>query len=784
MVSSFEQSRLGRQIRQIATVGSSVPRQCGIATFTDDLTLALLIADSDVHVDSIAMNDRNDYTYSDRVAYEISDRDPLAYRHAADFINRYGYDVVSIQHEYGIFGGDGGSYLLGLVREVRMPVVTTLHTVLKEPTPSQKHVMDELLQLSERVVVMSQKAVGYLKEVHDVSADKIDHIPHGIPEILTGSGDNFRAQLQIDGPMILTFGLLSPDKGIQHVIQAMPKIVEQHPGATYVVVGATHPQIRAQYGEAYRESLLKLAIDLGVAGNIRFLDRFVTREELAGYLGAMDIYITPYLNPKQITSGTLAYAIGAGKAVISTPYTYAEELLADGRGVLVPFQDCDAISDAVLKLQNEPKMRLEMGKKAADFGRQMLWPEVAKSYLNSFARAKADSAGRLKVVVQRPVSFKAKLPYARLDHLFDLSDDTGIFQHATFTVPNRAEGYCVDDNARALLLTSYLEGPRHLPADVSLLQNRYLSFVLDAYNTNTGRFRNFMSYGRNWLEEGGSEDSQGRSLWALGAMVNRCRDPGRRDLAKSLFDEAAPTLLETSSLRTWAYVILAAEEYLKQHPLHSEVKSLMKTMATRLKDQFENQRSSEWPWFEQSLSYANARIPQAMILAGTRLKDGSGITIGLESLSWLMKIQTSPDGYFAPIGSNCFYVRHKERCFFDQQPVEAAATISACLAAARVSSNPIWTSEAQRTFRWFLGENMLQQPLYDERTGGCYDGLHSDRVNRNQGAESTLSFHCALAELNDDTSVTAESAATTGFAKVMIDSAGESMVNRSGAKIL
>jgi glycosyltransferase involved in cell wall biosynthesis len=727
-----------------------VPRKCGIATFTADLAGALSDLDPTLDIDSIAVSDSDEYVYPERVCCEIAEGDRLSYGLAADYINRYGYDLLSIQHEYGIFGGEAGSYLMNLVRQANMPIVTTLHTVLREPSPEQRLVMDELLQFSERVVVMSQKAVGFLKDVHGVPHDKIDLIPHGIPNIPISAGQELRKELNITGPMILTFGLLSPDKGIQYVIEAMPKIVREHPGATYIVVGATHPNVRASAGEVYREGLAGLAKDLGVESNVRFLDRFVTSEELVQYLAAMDIYVTPYLNPHQITSGTLAYSIGAGKAVISTPYWYAEELLADGRGVLVPFRDSEAIADAVLSIQRSPEVRQQMGRKAAEYGRKMLWPDVAKRYLATFARAKFDSAARLRELVQVPLTADHSvdvMPELKLDHLFDLSDDTGILQHASFTVPVRAEGYCVDDNARALLLTALLDQEAPLPRDVALLQSRYLGFVTDAYNPATGRFRNFLSYRREWLEESGSEDSQGRSLWALGAIANRCRDRNRREVAKALFELAVPEILETTSPRTWAYGVLAADEYLVSFPHQSAVHAFKETLAGRILRLFETNQGEDWPWCEQSLSYANARIPQALIVAGEGSVSHAMVEKGLESLTWLMGVQTAADGVFAPIGTNGFLVRDGERAEFDQQPVEAAASVSACLSAHRVTGSLLWIEEARRAFRWFLGDNQLGQPLYDRTTGGCHDGLHSKRVNGNQGAESTLSYLCAFVEM-------------------------------------
>ncbi len=690
------------------------------------------------------MNDRDDYLYSDKVCCQINDKDYSSYQSAARYINSGNYDVLSVQHEYGIFGGEAGSYLMALVREVNIPIVTTLHTVLSAPSPAQKAVLDELLQLSERVIVMSEKAVSLLEEVHSVPPEKVDLIPHGIPVVSEIEGAKFRESLGIDGAMILTFGLLSPDKGIQYAIEAMPKIVAEHPSATYVIVGATHPHVRASSGEAYRESLQALAEELGVTQNIRFVDRFVDLEELVLYLGAMDYYVTPYLNPHQITSGTLAYSVGAGKVVISTPYWYAEEILADGRGRLVPFRDANAIADTIIAIEGNAELKAEMGRSAAEFGKHMHWPEVGKMYLKCFERAKKDNAERLPFLSE---SRRDVFPALKLQHLFALSDDTGIVQHATFNVPNRAEGYCVDDNARALLLTAFLEDDKPLSEDMSLLQSRYLSFVLDAYNPANGRFRNFMSYQRQWLEEEGSEDSHGRSLWALGAMVGRSQNRGRRDVAKELFKSGMEAMYKTRSLRTWAYGVLGADEYLQGYPLANEVQAFGETMAERILQEYKANESASWPWFEQKLAYANARLPQALFLISDRVNNVEMLSAGVRSLSWLMGLQHDDNGVFLPIATPGLNSDSENRSLFDQQPIEAWSSMSACISAHRVTGNPFWLGEAHRAFRWFLGGNLLKQPLYDQMTGGCHDGLHSNRVNQNQGAESTLSFLCALVEL-------------------------------------
>ncbi len=725
---------------------------CGIATFSADLLAAISGADPELKVTTVAMSDRSDYNYPAQVSYEIAETNATAYGPAADFINRKGCEVLSVQHEYGIFGGDAGEDLLQLVRRAKMPIVTTMHTVLRTPDADQRRVTSELLQLSERVVVMTQRAVSYLEENYDIPAHKVDVIPHGIPKIEPDSGKALREKLGIPGPMILTFGLLSPDKGIQYVIEAMPEILAQCPGATYVVVGATHPNIRASNGESYRRSLMLRARELGVEDNVRFVDRFVTAEELIEYLGAMDIYITPYLNAQQITSGTLAYAVGAGKAVISTPYVYAEELLAEGRGVLVPFRDFAAIAREIIDIERVPARREEMIRCAAKFGKEMLWPAVGKRYLESFHRATSESRERMRVLVQKPTSpaqTLSALPELRFEQLGNLTDCTGILQHATYNVPNRAEGYCVDDNARALLLTAYLESAKQLTSPMASAQARYLGFLMDAYNPENGRFRNFMSYQRNWLEDAGSEDSHARSLWALGAVACRTRDRGLKQISKDLFEQGMGAVRGMTSPRTWAYTAIGAHEYLAAYPTDEDVFALKTEMESRLMRQYgysqEVAGSMEWPWFEQSLTYANARLSQALILS----QRPDVQRIGLQTLSWLMKVQTGPNGVFAPIGSNGFFERDGARSWFDQQPVEVAGAVSACLSALKVTGDHSWLIEAHRAFSWFCGDNMLSQPVYDRTTGGCHDGIHEDRINRNQGAESTLSFLCALAELRN-----------------------------------
>jgi glycosyltransferase involved in cell wall biosynthesis len=741
-----------RNIRRIAVLGNHLPRQCGIATFTTDLAAAIAGVGPDLDCFVLAMNDgRHQHAYPSRVRFELTDSDARAYTRAADFLNLNAVDVLSVQHEYGIFGGKAGSHLLPLLRELRMPIITTLHTILPAPNLHQRRVMDEITALSDRLVVMTAGGAKLLNEVHGVDPDKIDVIPHGIPNVPYAGSKN---RLGVEGrPVILTFGLLSPDKGIEGVIDALPGILAQFPDVVYIVLGATHPHIVEREGETYRLMLEDRAKRLGVDGNVIFHNRFVSQAELSEFLAAADIYITPYLNPEQITSGTLAYALGAGKAVISTPYAYALDLLAEDRGILVPFRDSSAIAAEVAGLLEDPDKRLGYRNRAAQHGRAMLWPSVAHSYLRTFERARTEHASRMRTefrastLATRP----AELPHVNLDHVEMMTDSTGMLQHANFNVPRYDEGYCVDDNARALLLMTLIEeAGAEDPHIVRTLASRYLAFVSDAFHAPLGRFRNFMSYSRLWLEQQGSEDSHGRALWALGTVVGRSSDPGRHSLAGALFHAGLPVTTQFSSPRAWAYTLLGIEQYLLAFEGDRNVQAIGRELAERLHRLFRHTDRPDWPWCENRVTYCNARLPQALIAAGSWTGDAELTATGLRSLEWLMTIQRTSDGYFAPVGTNGFFDRGMTAAAFDQQPVEACATVSACMHAFRATGNHRWAEHARSAFTWFLGQNQLQKALYDPHSGGCRDALHVDRVNENQGAESTLSFLLALMDMRAD----------------------------------
>jgi glycosyltransferase involved in cell wall biosynthesis len=737
-------------IHRVAFVGNYVPRLCGIATFTTDVCEAVAAAYPDTSCMALPVNDTDaGYAYPKRVRFELSEKDIASYRRAADFLNINSVDVVCMQHEYGIYGGPSGSHILALLRDLRMPIVTTLHTILKDPLPEQRLVLREVAALSDRLVTMSHRGVEFLKDIYGVPAEKIDFIHHGVPDVPFVDPSYHKDLFGVEGKMVLlSFGLLSANKGIETVISALPAIVARHPDVVYMIVGATHPHVLQHEGESYRLSLQRLAQKLGVAGNVIFHNSFVSLEQLIEFISAADLYITPYRNAAQITSGTLAYTVGAGKAVISTPYWHAEELLANGRGVLFPFGDAAALAEEVLALLDEEAHRHAMRKRAYLFGREMIWPKVAQRYMESFERARAErrhsvpNGYAVKALNQRP----ADLPPLKLDHLHCLTDDTGMIQHAKYIVPNYHEGYCIDDNARALI-ASVLLSELELGNGRSLeLASSYLAFIVYAFNEQTGRFRNFMDYQRNWTEESGSLDSHGRTLWALGTVLGRSTNPALRGVASGLFEQALPAIIDTTSPRGWAFTLLGIHEYLRRFEGDRLVNRIRDQLAERLVNLYHKCRTDDWCWFEDRLTYCNAVLPHAMLMCGQWIPDGEMGEIGLESLRWLSEQQWS-NGHFSPIGSNGFYAKGGERARFDQQPIEAHAMASACLEAWRCTDDDHWLDEAHRTFEWFLGRNDLNLPLYDPTTGGCRDGLHPDRPNENQGAESTLAFIQTLLEL-------------------------------------
>jgi glycosyltransferase involved in cell wall biosynthesis len=743
-------------------IGNYLPRQCGIATFTTDLCAAISAEYGTARLLALPVNDTEQgYDYPARVRWSLAQDDLKSYEEAAEFLNFNNIDMVCLQHEYGIFGGTAGGHILHLLRGLKMPVVTTLHTVLREPNPDQLRVMEEIAELSDRLIVMSQLSSQFLQEIYKVPGSKIDMVPHGVPDLPFLDPNFYKDRFGVEGKaVLLTFGLLSPNKGIENVIRALPQILSKHKNVVYMVAGATHPHVLRREGDQYRNHLQALAKEVGVESNVIFHNRFVSPEEMVEFIGAADIYITPYRHEAQVVSGTLAYALGAGKAIISTPYWHAVELLDGRRGALVPFQNPGAIAEKTVELLDTPAIRHAMRKRAYLFAREMVWKRVAQGYMESFARVRSDRLGSPQVQFSARATLKTsdRPPPLKLNHVNRLTDHTGILQHSIFTIPNYNEGYTTDDNARALIFTVLLEqqsqeqllGTGSADSDLVAPETsfRYLAFLEYAFNPAKGRFRNFLAYDRRWSEAEGSEDCHGRALWGLGTVLGRSRDQGLRSAAGRLFEFSLPAVMEFSSPRAWAYALLGIQEYLDSYPGDRDAQKIRSVLARRLLEMYESIRSADWKWFEDVLAYGNARLPQALLVVGSSCSDERMLSAGLESLDWLLKTQRcETNGHFVPIGSEGFYRKGSEKARFDQQPLEAAGAVSACLQAYRITRNKRWRAAAWSAFNWFLGDNDLQLSLYDSASGGCRDGLHPDRANENQGAESTLSFLMALLEM-------------------------------------
>jgi glycosyltransferase involved in cell wall biosynthesis len=732
-------------LNRIAFVGNYAPRRCGLATFTRDLRTAVAAELPAAECFVIAMDDdTGPLDYPPEVRFTCSDADPDSYRRAAELLALSNVDVVSLQHEYGIFGGTAGERVLDFVRELRMPLHTTLHTVLARPTPEQRRVMNELLHLSARVAVMTSHGRDLLRVVHGVADDRIDVIPHGIPDTPLIDPEFHKRRLNLAGrSVLLTFGLLSPGKGIEHVIQALPEIAARHPAVVYVVAGATHPRLLRDEGERYRESLVALADDLGVADRVVFHDRYLELHELLAFISAADVYVTPYLAEEQITSGTLAYAFGCGTAVVSTPYRHAAELLADGRGTLVPFRDPAAIARGVGDLLGDDVRRQALRTQGWLLGREMTWPRVAARVAESLART------RLATLVRRrrsdapvPPVPRRRPPEPVLGHLSRLLDSTGVIQHAVGDLPLRAEGYCTDDNARALAAMVRLDDIGLASPWSDRAACTCAAFLAHAFDARTGRFRNFMDYGRRWQDDAGSDDCLGRGIVALGTCVGRSRRESIRRFAMERFAPAVAAILASTSPRGWALAIVGLREYLRRLRGDRIAEAAGRELTMRLLALQRGNAAPDWPWPEDVVAYENARLCEALIVGSAFLPEARDV--GLDLLDWLWGVQLSESGRFSPVGCHGFLRRGGGAATFDQQPIEAQAMLAACLVAYHATGADVWRERGWLAFEWFHGHNVLGMAVADARTGGCGDGLLEDRVSENQGAESTLAYLAAV----------------------------------------
>jgi len=732
----------------VSFISSYVPRQCGIATFTCDLAAAVEKDSStgEILPTITALNDiAEGYKYPPEVKLVIKDKSINDFKEAAHYLNFSDADVINLQHEFGLYGGEAGSNILFLADNLHKPLVTTLHTVLETPSEDEYKVLKEICALSSYVVVQSQRAVDMLINIYGVPERKIKFIAHGAPDVPFIDTSYYKDKLRLaEKKVILTFGLVGPGKGIEDVITAMTSVVKEYPDVMYIILGATHPNVKRQFGESYRNMLENLVKKNGLEKNVIFINRFVENKELLEFLLMSDIYVSPYHNKHQIVSGTLTYALVSGKAVVSTPYWYAEELLAEERGMLYPFKDTEALSKILLELLKDENKRNKLRKNAYDAGRKLTWANTAKKYAEVFLKSVDEFKGRPYIPTSPRVIGLPALPELNFTHLRNLTDDTGILQHATYSIGNPREGYCTDDNVRALLVT-VMDKRMFNDAKVDQLINIYLRFVYNAYNREKGLFKNFMSYDRKWLDDGGSEDCNGRVIFVLGYIIKNLRSNSIIGITKSMFDESILNMQNFHSPRAISYIIMGCIFYLSKFSGALDVINICKKLTERLYENYLVYKKPEWLWYEDYLTYLNGRLPHAMLTAGQFFNSKKFIEAGLESLTWLYdQLTDGSSKYISLIGNDGWYVRGKQKAKYDQQPVEIPALIDACFIAYDITKDYAWIEKINLTFSWFLGNNERQEPICDFASGGCFDGLNSTIINQNQGAEATISWLLSL----------------------------------------
>jgi len=741
----------------VAFVSTFLPRECGIATFTNNLARAIsALYDFELKknnkIEIVALTDsESKYNYGNEVSFEIQVQNKTDYLRAAEFINISDVEVVSVQHEFGIYGGPDGKYVLSLLENLKKPVITTLHTILIDPSENQKRVLEKICKLSTEVVVLADKGFELLSKIYGVPKSKIKKIHHGAPDVPFIDPSYYKEEFNMEGHLlILTYGLLSPNKGLEIVVNSLADVVKEFPEVIYIILGETHPNVKSHFGEEYRFLLKNIINKKHLEKNVVFHNRFVTLDELIKYLVMTDVYITPYLSEQQISSGTLSYAVACGKAIISTPYWHALELLDKDRGVIVPFEDVKAMSKAIKYLLENEIKRDKIRRKAYKYGRKMIWAEVASSYVDSFKliAGKFRSGKRKKVIVKKDISIKVQdLPEINLKHLNNLTDDTGIFQHSRYSIPRRIHGYTTDDNARAVIVTlkfwNLFKDECVLPVLV-----KYLSFLSDSYDEKKEIVRNYLSFDRKWHNSKISEDPHGRLIWALGNLIYQPPVEEMGLFAIELLYDCLKKVHSFSSPRAWAFSMLGIVKYLNKYPGDKNARKLNDELANRLINLFKENSSDDWLWSENVISYENARLPQALLEEGRFTGNDEMKEWGLNSLKWLIDIQTNREtGYLSVIGNKGWFKKNEDKAKFDQQPVEVAALIDACYEAYLSTEDDFFLNKMNWAFRWFLGQNALEESLYNPKTGGCKDGLLPTGANKNEGAEALVSWLLSLLKM-------------------------------------
>lgn len=736
----------------ISYISSYVPRHCGIASFTNDLAFHVtkLMGENleEAKLVNIAAitNIPEGYKYGPEVKFEIKEQNLNDYKEAAYFLNLSPSEAVNLQHEFGLFGGQDGSNIISLVEKLKKPLVTTFHTILNNPSEDQLRIIKELSNYSSYVVVLAPRAIEMLERIYKIKKEKITYIPHGAPDVPFLDPAYYKDKFDFsDRKVILTFGLLGPGKGIEDVLEALSVVVRKFTNVIFVILGATHPNIKRVHGEEYRDKLENIVKKLALQKQVIFINRFVDNKQLLEFLLMSDIYISPYKNKEQIVSGTLTYALACGKAVISTPYWYAEDILADSNGILVPFSNPNAIAKSLLELLEKEELRNKIRKKAYDSTRPMIWNNVASSYIELYKKAIEGYRRHTQTIVIKD-RFKTlpSLPEVNLNHLLILTDSTGIIQFAKYNIPDRSEGYTTDDNSRALLVAllnkKILEGPAS-----DKLINTYLAFLLHAYNNKTGLFRNFMSYERIWIEEYGSEECNANVLFVLGYLIKNSPADSALAVAKNLFDNTIEKSINFTSPRAYALILMGCIFYLDKFSGAMEIKNICKILTDRLVKLYRENSDKQWKWFENIVTYNNARLPQSLLMSGRFFRNKTYINIGLESLEWLYNIQYDRKNHLISlIGNNGWLRKGEKKAKYDQQPVEIPALIDACWEAYKITNHKEWALRIGPVFSWFLGNNDRHLSLYDYTTGGCYDGLTASVTNQNQGAESTIAWLLSL----------------------------------------
>ena len=729
---------------KIACVGNYVPRQCGIATFTRDLTESLIISNREKNIKAeafvVVMNDQNQtYDYPEIVKFTIRQEYQRDYLEAAKFINYSNAEICILQHEFGIFGGKNGTYILPLIHKLEIPLIVTFHTVLKYPSEKEIMIIKEIGKKAENIVVMSKLAVDFLIHSYNLPKQKIKLIEHGVPDFDFIQRKIYKKKLNLENKKsLLTFGLLSRDKGIETVIQTLPRVVEKHPEIVYIIMGKTHPNVVRSSGEEYRNYLKVLVERNDLRKYVYFYDKYVTNEELFGYLSAIDIYITPYLNEAQITSGTLSYAIGAGAAVVSTPYWHAKELLSDGRGKIFNFKDSDTLADLLIKLFDNPEELSRIRKKAYQYGRKTIWPEIGARYLKLVANV-LKTVPEVKIE-EEPVINPLVLPEFCLDHVHRLTDDTGILQHAKYIIPNFKEGYSLDDNARALLMFLMVFRQRKSKEALKLIST-YLSFI-NLMQNDDGSFKNYLSFNRNFIDQVGSEDSFGRTIWALGYLVKYPPNKSFIEITVEILTKSFPNFNHLKFIRGMTNSIIGLCHFLKIFPDNKEMKNILKEMTYKIMKSYQKYKTDDWHWFEPILTYDNGILPLSLLHASEEIGDENILKVAYESIEFLEKI-TLRTGHLSLVGSDNWYKKGGDRSRFAQQPIDAAAMVLMFYQAYLISKDKTFLKKMLTSYMWFLGENDLNKPLYDFQTCGCSDGIESCGINRNQGAESIIVYKIA-----------------------------------------